>query len=75
VIPKGEYVSVDDFSQNAPAAELAAFIRAIGRIAREEGVAETGWRFVFNNGRDAGQSVFHVHGHVLGGRALTSGAG
>jgi len=70
VIPKGEYVSVDDFSQNAPAAELAAFIRAIGRIAREEGVGETGYRILANHGAAAHQDVPHFHLHLFGGRDL-----
>ena len=70
VIPKGEYVSVDDFSQNASAAELAAFIRAIGRIAREEGVAETGYRILANHGAAAHQDVPHFHLHLFGGRDL-----
>ncbi|HEY5359467.1 MAG TPA: histidine triad nucleotide-binding protein [Streptosporangiaceae bacterium] len=41
------------------------------RIAVQEGLAEGGYRVVFNTGGDAGQTVFHAHAHVLGGRALT----
>jgi len=41
------------------------------RLAVDEGVAEAGYRLVFNTGAQAGQTVFHVHGHVLGGRNLT----
>jgi histidine triad (HIT) family protein len=44
VIPKGQYISVDDFAQKASDTELAAFIRAIGHIAREQGVSEGGYR-------------------------------
>lgn len=39
-------------------------------VARQEGVAESGYRLVFNTGPEAGQTVFHVHGHVIGGRGL-----
>jgi len=70
VIPKGEYVSVDDFSANASAAELAAFMQAIGRIAHQEGVAETGYRILANHGRAAHQDVPHFHLHLFGGRDL-----
>jgi histidine triad (HIT) family protein len=59
---------------NAPEAEdgalLAAMVRAANQIAREQGVAESGYRLVWNVGPDAGQSVFHLHLHVLGGRRL-----
>ena len=70
VIPKGEYVSVDDFSANAPAAELAAFLRAVGRIAHQEGVAEEGYRILANHGAAAHQDVPHFHLHLFGGRDL-----
>jgi len=70
VIPKGEYVSVDDFSANASADQLAAFMRAIGRIARAEGVAETGYRILANHGAAAHQDVMHFHLHLFGGRDL-----
>lgn len=49
---------------------LATLVRAANQIAREQGVAETGYRLVWNVGPDAGQSVFHVHLHLLGGRPL-----
>ena len=57
VIPKGEYVSFDDFSQNASAEEIAALVRAVGRIAREQGVAESGYRILANTGPAAHQEV------------------
>src|SRR5437016_12224261 len=49
VIPKGEYLSVDDFAAKASEAEQAAFTRAIGRIAQQEGVTETGYRILSNH--------------------------
>jgi histidine triad (HIT) family protein len=70
VIPKGEYVSLDDFSAKASDAELAAFARAVGAIAREQGVAETGYRILANHGQDAHQEVPHFHVHIFGGRNL-----
>ena len=70
VIPKGEYISLDDFTANASEAEIAALTRALGRIARERGVAESGYRVIANSGPDAHQEVPHFHVHVLGGRDL-----
>ncbi|MFC4059457.1 histidine triad nucleotide-binding protein [Planomonospora corallina] len=46
-------------------------IKAAHAVAEQEGVADSGYRLVFNTGPGAGQTVFHVHGHVLGGRGLT----
>jgi histidine triad (HIT) family protein len=70
VIPKGEYLSIDDFSARASAAEQAAFLRAIGRIAQQQGVAETGYRILSNHGRAAHQEVPHFHLHLFAGRDL-----
>lgn len=70
VIPKGEYVSLDDFSAKASAAELAAFLRAVGAIARDQGLADPGYRILANHGRDAHQEVAHFHVHIFGGRPL-----
>jgi histidine triad (HIT) family protein len=70
VIPKGEYVSFDDFSQNASAEEIAALVRAAGQIAREQGVAESGYRILANTGPAAHQEVQHFHVHLFGGRDL-----
>jgi histidine triad (HIT) family protein len=50
---------------------LGELVAAAHRVAADEGVAEAGYRLVFNTGAQAGQTVFHVHGHVLGGRNLT----
>jgi histidine triad (HIT) family protein len=70
VIPKGEYVSIDDFSAKAPAPELVAFIRAIAQIARSENVVESGYRVLSNHGTAAHQEVPHFHLHLFGGRDL-----
>lgn len=70
VIPKGRYVSWDDFSESASAEEIAAFVRAVGRIAREAGLVAPGYRLLANVGRDGGQEVPHLHVHLFGGRSL-----
>jgi histidine triad (HIT) family protein len=70
VIPKGEYVSFDDFSEKASAEEVTALIRAIGHLAREQGVAESGYRILANTGPAAHQEVPHFHVHLFGGRDL-----
>jgi len=70
VIPKGRYVSSDDFFNAAPEAEIVAFCRAVGRIARELGLAEDGYRLLANCGRDAHQEVPHFHLHIFAGRPL-----
>ncbi|GAA3407404.1 histidine triad nucleotide-binding protein [Streptosporangium vulgare] len=69
VVPRGHY---------RDAAALAAadhgladeVIKAAHAVAEQEGIAEPGYRLVFNTGPAAGQTVFHVHGHVIGGRDL-----
>ena len=70
VIPKGEYVSLDDFSEKASPAEIASLVRALGHIAREQGVAESGYRILANSGPAAHQEVPHFHVHLFGGRDL-----
>jgi histidine triad (HIT) family protein len=70
VIPKGEYRSMDDFAASASEPEITAFTRAVGRIAREHGVAESGYRILANHGSDANQEVAHFHFHIFGGRPL-----
>ncbi len=70
VIPKGAYVSFDDFSAKASDAEIAAWIRATGKIARDLGVAESGYRVLSNIGSDGHQEVPHLHMHLFGGKPL-----
>jgi diadenosine tetraphosphate (Ap4A) HIT family hydrolase len=70
VIPKGKYVSFTDFAQHAADAELAAFVRAVGKVAALKGVTENGYRILANSGANAHQEVPHLHVHVFGGRAL-----
>ena len=70
VIPKGPYVSWDDFSAKASDAEIAGFVRAVGRIARDEELVESGYRLLANVGLNSGQEVPHLHMHIFGGRPL-----
>jgi diadenosine tetraphosphate (Ap4A) HIT family hydrolase len=70
VIPKGHYVSADDFGAKASPAEIAGFWRAVSRIAQDLGLAAKGYRLIANHGPDSHQEVPHFHVHILGGRAL-----
>ncbi len=70
VIPKGAYVSWDDFSAKADDAEIAGFVRAVGHVAREHGLVAPGYRLLANIGGDGGQEVPHLHVHLFGGRPL-----
>lgn len=70
VIPKGEYISMDDFSQNAKPAEVQGFFAAVGKVARQVGVDRTGYRLLANHGADSHQEVPHFHVHIVGGGAL-----
>ncbi|MEQ1494995.1 MAG: histidine triad nucleotide-binding protein [Novosphingobium sp.] len=70
VIPKGAYVSWDDFSNHAPAEEIAGFIRAVGHVARQAGLVEPGYRLLANIGGHGHQEVPHLHVHVFGGQPL-----
>ncbi|MES2497443.1 MAG: histidine triad nucleotide-binding protein [Pseudomonadota bacterium] len=68
VIPKGRYVSWDDFSATASDAEIAGFVRAVGHVAREAGLPAPGYRLLANIGRHGHQEVPHLHVHIFGGR-------
>lgn len=70
VIPKGPYVSMDDFAAEAPAELVAGFFRAVGETARVLGLAGDGYRFLANTGDNGHQEVPHFHVHIFGGRKL-----
>ena len=70
VIPKGPYVSVDDFSAKASDVEIADFLRAVGEVARQAGAVDSGYRILSNAGADAHQEVPHLHIHVFAGKNL-----
>ena len=74
VIPKGAYVSFDDFAQNARPEEIVDYTRAIGEVCKMAGVSlgdgNHGFRMISNAGIDGIQEVPHLHVHVVGGRSL-----
>ena len=69
IVPKVHHVDVGTLAADNPEL-LGEVVREAAAVAKQEGVAERGWRLVFNVGSDAGQTVWHVHGHILGGRGL-----
>ena len=70
VIPRGRYVSWNDFSAKASDKEMAGFVRAVGHVARQAGLTAPGYRLLANTGVNAHQEVPHLHVHIFGGRAL-----
>lgn len=73
VIPKGRYVSFDDFAANASEAEIAGFMRLSAQVAKAEGVSlegGNGFRAITNAGSDGVQEVPHFHLHIMGGRNM-----
>lgn len=70
IIPRGSYVSWDDFSARGSDAEIAGFVRAVGAVARAKGLVEPGYRLLANVGRHGGQEVPHLHVHLFGGEPL-----
>jgi histidine triad (HIT) family protein len=70
VIPRGPYVSWDDFSTRASDAEIAGFVRAVGKVARDNDLVAPGYRLLANTGGHGGQEVPHLHVHLFGGRPL-----
>ena len=70
VIPKGAYVSWDDFTAEASDAEIAGFIRAVGAVARDNGLSAPGYRLLANIGQHGHQEVPHLHVHIFGGKQM-----
>jgi histidine triad (HIT) family protein len=70
VVPKGAYVSMNDFAARASEAEIAGLVRALGKVAEMAGVAADGWRLLSNVGANGHQEVPHLHFHIFGGRKL-----
>ena len=70
VIPKGPYVSWDDFSARGGDAEIAGFVRAVGMVARDLGLVTPGYRLLANVGLDSHQEVPHLHVHLFAGQKL-----
>lgn len=69
IIPKEHYAKVSDLDGKQTVV-IGSLFHAANRIATELGIAESGYRLVINNGRDANQTVWHIHLHLLGGRSM-----
>jgi histidine triad (HIT) family protein len=69
LIPKEHVESIADIADDH-GSTLTDIMQAATQLARAEGIAGSGWRLVTNVGADAGQTVFHLHFHLLGGRAM-----
>ena len=70
VIPKGRYVSWDDFAAKASDAEIVDFTRTVGKVAEMVGADQQGYRILSNIGKRGGQEVPHLHVHIFGGAPL-----
>ncbi|WP_447765327.1 histidine triad nucleotide-binding protein [Sphingopyxis panaciterrae] len=70
IIPKGPYVSWDDFSERGSDAEIVGFVRAVGKVARDQGLVVPGYRLLANVGPDSHQEVPHLHVHLFAGQPL-----
>jgi len=70
VIPKGAYVSAQDFGEKASEQEIAAFHRAVAKVAKDLGLSDSGYRLIANTGSNGHQEVPHYHVHILGGQPI-----
>jgi diadenosine tetraphosphate (Ap4A) HIT family hydrolase len=70
VIPKGEYVAMDDFISIASDAEISGFFRAVANTARQLELVLPGYRILSNIGEDGMQEVPHLHIHIFGGKKM-----
>jgi histidine triad (HIT) family protein len=70
VLPKGKYISYDDFITKAPSEIIHKFFQAVQKIAADLNLTKSGYRIITNHGDNAGQSVPHFHIHILGGQTL-----
>lgn len=70
VVPKGEYVSFNDFATQASPDFMKGFFTAVQKVAAQLGLEQGGYRIISNHGPDASQSVHHFHMHILGGKSM-----
>ena len=74
VVPKGEYVNLDDFSSKASEKEIVGLIKGVGTVTKKLGISEVvkgkGYRSLVNVGEDGGQEVPHLHFHIFGGEKI-----
>jgi histidine triad (HIT) family protein len=71
VIPVKHIAGLDDATGEEGAKHLAAVTSLAVQVARQEGLLDDGYRVVFNSGANGGQSVYHLHAHLLGGRKMS----
>ena len=71
VIPRKHLVNLFDVESEEDEALVGHVLRVAAQVARAQGLEEDGFRLVMNNGAGVGQSVFHMHAHVIGGRELS----
>ncbi len=70
VVPKGEYVSFDDYINKAHSNTVKRFFQTVKEVADKLGINESGYRLITNHGNDGNQTVPHFHVHLLGGEPL-----
>ena len=70
VIPKGEYIDLNDFSINASDKEIVGLIKGVAIVAKKMGIADDGYRSLVNIGENGGQEVPHLHIHLFGGEKI-----
>lgn len=70
IIPKQHFENMND---DVPLSTMGNLFAAVPRVAKIKGIAESGYRLIVNNGRDANQTVGHLHVHVMGGRSMSHG--
>lgn len=70
ILPKGEFVSMSDFSAKAEDAQIIAMNRAVAKTVELLDLAEQGYRLIANTGENGGQEIPHLHWHIIGGEKL-----
>ncbi|NEX14204.1 MAG: histidine triad nucleotide-binding protein [Prosthecochloris sp.] len=70
IIPLKHIASLNELSDDEDSLIAGAILQAAKIVAKKAGMFDSGYRLVFNTGRDSLQSVFHIHGHLLGGKAM-----
>jgi diadenosine tetraphosphate (Ap4A) HIT family hydrolase len=70
VIPKSPCVTLEEFTRQATQEQIAGFLRAVGTVAHQLGLTDSGYRVLVNIGADGHQEVPHLHFHIVGGRRL-----
>lgn len=69
-IPKGKYISFQDFTAKATSAEITSFFAAIAKITKQLKIDDSGYRLITNHGKNGMQTAPHFHMHILAGKKL-----